>query len=145
MNVNKRGRIVLLGVLHDGRRLADMDARRLETLPRQQRGQQRLRIAQAQVGLVPMNLAGWLQREPTNSERVLFHREYLRLEDLGLIERCNLHGGRRTTHLRLTEAGRRLARALLLGDGEDEQSEAGTDEALIDLDTIEFMPIELPV
>jgi hypothetical protein len=147
MKVNNRGRLVLMSVLQDQRRLAEQDSQAVHgpthhVSGRQQRGRHRLRIAQAQAGLVPIDLAGWLEREPTNSERVLFHREYLRLEDSGLIERCNLHGGRRTTHLRLTAAGRELAEDLLQGLDDEHEVEGG--DALIDLDTVVFLPIEMP-
>jgi DNA-binding MarR family transcriptional regulator len=102
-----------------------------------------LRIIEARAGLVPIDLAGWLGREPTNSERVLFHREYIRLEDVGLIERCNLHGdrgGRRTTHLRLTPAGHRIAEELLV-----EKDPGDEPDSSFDLDAVEFLPIEWPL
>jgi hypothetical protein len=141
MSVNKRQRIILVGVLEDEQRLANMPADDLGSMPRDQLGRHRLRVRHARAGLVPMNLAGWLGRVPTNSECVLFHREYLRLEALGLIERCNLRGGRRTSHLRLTPAGRRVAEDLLaeeLGMDAEESTEP------IDLASIEFLAIELP-
>ena len=99
----------------------------------------RITVRNAQNGLVPMNLPGWLVRTPTNSDHVLFHREYLRLEGMGLIERVSLTGGRRTTHLLLTPAGRRMAEALL---AEEYGCEADED---IDWSNLEFEPIELPV
>jgi len=44
----------------------------------------------------------------------MFHRAYKRLEALGLLERDNLYGyGERTSHLRLTDAGERIAGELL--------------------------------
>jgi len=142
MIVNNRQRIILTGVLADQRRIANQDVGQFDGMSRQQRGRHRLRIAEARAGLVPIDLAGWLGREPTNSERVMFHREYGRLEARGLIERCNLHGGhrgRRTTHLRLTSAGRRLAEDLLASVDGGEAADPP-----IDLDDIEFLPIELP-
>lgn len=127
-----------MGVLDDEQRLGDQDLRAFDGLPRQQRGRYRLRAAQAQAGLVPIDLAGWLGREPTNSDRVMFHREYGRLERLGLIERCNLHGGPRTTHLRLTDLGRQVAADLLA------ELEGDDHDPPIDLSAIEFIPIEVP-
>ena len=99
----------------------------------------RITVRNAQNGLVPMNLAGWLGRAPTHSDHVLFHREYLRLEGMGLIQRVSLTGGRRTTHLRLTPAGRRLAEGLLAEEYGPEADEG------IDWANVEFEPIELPV
>jgi hypothetical protein len=139
MIVNNRQRIVLIGVLADERRIATQDVGQFDGLPRQQRGRYRLRVAEAQAGLVPIDLPGWLEREPTNSERVLFHREYARLEAMRLIERCNLHGGRRTTHLRLTAAGRRIAEDLVADTDPGDEPDPP-----FDLDAIDFLPIEWP-
>ena len=93
MNLTQRQRIVLLGVLEDQQSLASMAT---DVGSRLDRGRQRITVRNAQNGLVPMNLPGWLGRAPTNSDHVLFHREYLRLEDMGLIQRVSLTGGRRT-------------------------------------------------
>jgi hypothetical protein len=136
MNLTHRQRTVLLGVLEDQRRLADMPT---DIGPRLDRGRQRITVRNARNGLVPMNLPGWLGRAPTNSDHVLFHREYLRLEGMGLIERISLTGSRRTTHLRLTPAGLRLAEHLLA-----EEYGPVADED-IDWSNVEFEPIELPV
>ena len=136
MNLNERQRIILLGVLEDQRHLVDMPT---DVGSRIDRGRQRIIARNAQAGLVPMNLAGWLGRAPTNSEHVLFHREYLRLEDMGLIERCNLTGGRRTTHLRLTPDGQCMAEELLA-------EEYGPDiDDGIDWTNVEFETIEMPL
>ena len=136
MPMTQRQRTVLLGVLEDQRRLANMAT---DVGSRLDRGRQRITVRNAQDGLVPMNLPGWLGRAPTNSDHVLFHREYLRLEGMGLIQRVSLTGGRRTTHLRLTPAGRHMAEALLA-----EEYGADADED-IDWSNVEFEPIELPV
>jgi len=136
MPLTQRQRTVLIGVLEDQRRLADMPT---DVGSRLDRGRQRITVRNAQNGLVPMNLPGWLGRAPTNSDHVLFHREYLRLEGMGLIERVSLTGGRRTTHLRLTPAGRRMAEALW---AEEYGPDADED---IDWSNVEFEPIELPV
>jgi hypothetical protein len=131
MHLNERQRIVLLGILEDQRTLAEMPT---DYGSRIDRGRHRIIARNASAGLVPMNLAGWLGRAPTNSEHVLFHREYLRLEDMGLIERCNLTGGRRTTHLRLTPEGQRMA----------EEYGPETDDG-IDWANVEFEPVEIPM
>jgi DNA-binding MarR family transcriptional regulator len=68
----------------------------------------------------------------------MFHHEFIRLEGLGLLERHNLHGGSRTTHLKLTAEGERLARELL---GEDAATGSGT----LKLEDLEFLPIEWPL
>jgi len=136
MSLTQRQRTVLLGVLEDQRRLADMPT---DVGSRLDRGRHRITVRNAQNGLVPMNLPGWLGRAPTNSDHVLFHREYLRLEGMGLIERISLTRGRRTTHLRLTPAGRRMAEALWA-----EEYGADADED-IDWANVEFEPIEWPV
>jgi hypothetical protein len=112
-----------------------------EGLSREQLGRLRLAVRDARVGLVPMNLAGWIGREPTNSECVLFHREYARLEGMGLIERWNPHGGRRTSHLKLTPAGRRVAEKLL---AEGIAEATPEDDEPIDWSTVDLMPIEMP-
>ena len=136
MPMTQRQRTVLLGVLEDQRRLADMPT---DVGSRLDRGRHRITVRNAQNGLVPMNLSGWLGRAPTNSDHVLFHREYLRLEGMGLIQRVSLTGGRRTTHLRLTPTGRRVAEALWT---EEYGPDADED---IDWSNVEFEPIELPV
>lgn len=135
MPMTQRQRTVLLGVLEDQHRLADMPT---DVGSRLDCGRQRITVRNAQNGLVPMNLPGWVGRAPTNSDHVLFHREHLRLEGMGLIQRVSLTGGRRTTHLRLTPAGRRVAEALW---AKEYGPEADDD---IDWSNVEFEPIELP-
>ena len=113
MKLNERQRLILMGLLRDQRELSEMDSTD-SGIPRGRAlGSHRLRIRLAREGLVPMNLAGWIGREPTNSERVLFHREYVRLEGMGLIDRVSRWGGRRTTHIRLTPLGREMAEQVL--------------------------------
>ncbi len=75
---------------------------------------------------------------PTNSERVVYHREYGRLEHMGLIERLRHGGGRRTTHLKLTRVGRRVAEGMLAAEYEPEADED------IDWSNVEFTPVEMP-
>lgn len=142
MFLNDRQRQILLGVLEDRQRLAAMDPAQPGIPYGPARGAHRLRVRRAREGLVPMNLAGWIGRDPTNSDRVLFHRACVRLEGMGLLLRCNPAGGRRTTHLKLTAAGQSLARRLL-----DEESDAPnqTYEAWdIDWAHLDLLPIEIP-
>lgn len=141
MHLTQRQRIVLIGVLEDERNLTKMPVDSHATTSRLDMGRRRIIIRNAQAGLVPMNLAGWLGRAPTNSDHVLYHREYLRLEGLGLIERYNPHGGRRTTHLKLTPSGRRMAEQLLAKGDDLGGAEAGD---MIDWSSVEFEPIEMP-
>jgi hypothetical protein len=141
MQLNERQQVILMGILHDQKRLAGLPWGGEVGVSRDALGRHRLRIRYAREGLVPMNLADWIGHAPTNSECVLFHREYARLEDMGLIVRHNPYGGRRTSHLRLTEAGRVLAEHLLV---EDLGTEGDTNGQAIDWSNVELMPIELP-
>lgn len=141
MHLTPRQRTVLIGILEDERNLTRMPVdgpvgSRLE------RGRRRIVMRNARAGLVPMNLTGWLGHVPTNSEHVLYHREYARLEDMGLIHRCNLSGGRRTTHLRLMPAGRRIAETLLAEEYGSDDEDA---DEVIDWSNVEFLPIEIPL
>ena len=83
-------------------------------LSRDARQRRRLAAYDAQAGLVPMRLSNLLGHVQTRGERVRFHREYARLEAMGLLERHYLSSGCRATHLRLTEAGQRIAENLLV-------------------------------
>ena len=143
MQLNDKQRLVLKGILRDRQRLAGMDWHAGDNLPRKECGRHRLRIQQARDGYVPMNLGGWIGHPPTASEAVMYHREYHRLEAMGLIERYNFYGGRRTSHLSLTEAGEEIVCAILAGQEPPERR--SDDEAPIDWENIELLPIELPV
>jgi hypothetical protein len=118
-----------VGVLADQRRLTGLPVGTDAGLSRDQLGRRRIIVRDAQAGLVPMNLGGWLGHMPSNSECVLFHREYLRLEGMGLLERHNQRGSRRTSHLRLTAAGRWVAEGLLA-----KEASIATDETVEPLD-----------
>ena len=124
-----RQRAILTGVLADQRHLSALPVGADMGLSRDQLGRRRMIVRDAQAGLVPMDLAGWLGHVPSNSECVLCHREYLRLEGMGLLERHNQRGGRRTSHLRLTPAGRWVAEGLLA-----EESTVAIDETVEPLD-----------
>jgi hypothetical protein len=139
MNLTWRQKTILAGVLRDQRAIAAMDYHGGDNLPYMVKGNYRLRIHRAQAGYVPIDVENWLGAPPTNSETVMFHREYGRLEKMGLLERHNWAGGRRTTHLRLTEEGAKIAEGLLA-----EESPMATNEPL-DIGDLELMPIDWPL
>jgi hypothetical protein len=112
MKLNEKEKAVLLGVFEDREHLASLPSDPAGVAYGPQLGAYRLRIKYAQEGLVPMNLAGWIGHTPTESECVMYHRAYKRLEAVGLLDRINLCRGRRTSHLRLTPAGEATARSL---------------------------------
>ena len=138
MQLNERQRLIPAGVLKDHRALINMPTGRDVGLSGDALGRRRLVVRDAQAGLVPMNLAGWIGHTPTPSECVLFHREYARLEGMGLLERHNLRGGTRTSHLRLTSAGRWVAEGLLA-----EEAPIDTGEPL-DLANLDWSSLGLP-
>jgi hypothetical protein len=140
MQLNGRQRLILLGVLQDQRQLA-LPWGDDHGMSRDALGRRRLRIRQAREGMVPMALEGWIRHMPSNSEHVLYHRACVQLEGMGLLERHNLAGGARTTHLKLTPAGRWVAQRLLA-----EEYAQGTDgiDEMIDWSSVELMPIEMP-
>jgi hypothetical protein len=108
-----RQEAILAGILRDQRAIAAAGWHAGDNLPPQQRGRHRMAFRRASEGLVAMNLASWLGYVPTPSDRVGLARDCQRLADMGLLERHNLAGGARTTHLRLTEAGRKVAEGIL--------------------------------
>lgn len=130
-----------MGVHQDQQRLAAMPRAELHSMSRGELGRHRLRVHLARQGMAPMALENWLGHAPTNSDRVLCHHACVQLEGMGLLLRCNPSGGRRTTHLKLTPAGRLAAEQLLAeeyglaGDGSNEA---------IDWSNVEFMPVEIP-
>ena len=139
MQLNERQRLILMGVLRDQRELINLPVGADAGLSRDQLGRRRLAVRAAQTGLVPMNLAGWIGHVPSNSECVQYHREYSRLEGLGLLERHNLRGGRRTSHLRLTRTGRWVAEGLLA-----EEAPADEPDEPLDIGDVDLLPIEMP-
>ena len=80
---------------------------------RRQRERQLHRVRMAREGLTAVSLWRWLGRTVTATDRVLCHRELLRLETLGLLIRQAGRSGRRTTYVKLTESGEAIARQLL--------------------------------
>lgn len=141
MQLNERQRLILMSILLDQRHLASLPWRDVNGMPRGAVGRYRLRIQLARQGLVSVALHNWLDRSPTASEVVLFSREYERLAGKGLLERHNRHGGRRTSHLRLTPAGRRIAEQVLA----EESGLDGTVDTTIDWSHLTFLPVEMPV
>ncbi len=136
MNLTWRQETVLAGVLRDQRAIAAQDFHGGDNLAYMPKGNYRLRIRRAQAGYVPINLQGWLSAPPSNSESVMFHRTHIKLERMGLLERHNLGGGTRTTHLRLTEEGMRIAEGLL---AEEAPIDTGEQFDLADLDMSSLM------
>ena len=141
MQFNDRQRRILIGVLQDQQRLAGMPWGDDHSMSRDALGRHRLRIRHARQGMVPMALEDWLGHPATNSDHVLCHRACIQLEGMGLLVRCNPFGGQRTTHLKLTPAGRHAAERLLAE--ECAQGADGIDE-MIDWSSVELMPIEMP-
>jgi hypothetical protein len=131
MQLNERQRLILAGVLKDHRGLINMPTSRDVGLSGDRLGRRRLVVRDAQAGYIPMNLSAWVGHAPSNSECVLYCREYARLEGMGLVERHNLRGGRRTSHLKLTSAGRWVAENLL---AEEAPIDTGEPLDLADLD-----------
>jgi len=111
--LNERQRLILLGVLQDQRRLAAMPWGDGLGMSRDALGRHRLRVQYAREGMVAVSLEQWLGYPPSNSDHVLCCREYRRLEGMGLLKRCNPFGSNRTTHLKLTADGIRVAERLL--------------------------------
>jgi hypothetical protein len=139
-----RQRAIVTGVLADQRHLSALPVGADAALSRDQLGRRRIIVRDAQAGLVPMNLGGWLGRAPSNSDCVLCCREYARLEDMGLLERHNLRGGRRTSHLKLTPAGRWVAEALLAEDASTAVDAGDQVAAPFDLADLDMSSITLP-
>jgi hypothetical protein len=61
----------------------------------------------------PHNLARWLGHAATASESAVFSRALRNMEAMGLVLRVNRWGGSKTTHVRLTAAGRAEAERLV--------------------------------
>ena len=85
-----------------------------------------------------MNLWRWLGRTVTGSDRVLCHRELLRLEAAGFLKRYAGRSGRRTTHVKLTTNGLRVARRLLAQQND-------TADEPFDVEDIPMLPLDWPV
>lgn len=140
MNLSWRHKAILAGILHDQRAIAAQDYHAGDNLPYMAKGNYRLRIQHARDGYVSANLEGWLGVPATNSETVMFHRAQVQLARMGLIERHNLAGARRTTHLRLTEDGMHVAEGLLPED----PIATGEPLDMADLDLSSLLPLLEP-
>ena len=108
-------RTILAAVLADIRRLEAVPDRPSPGISRDQwREAWRERQELEQFG-VRHDLARWLGYPPSPSDSAVFSRTLRQMEDLGLLVRVNRWGRRsatrvgRTTHVRLTPAGERLA------------------------------------
>jgi len=151
---SERQQLILAGVLRDLRRIcpATVNNRNVnssgayEGTPkarRRQRERQLQRARAAREGLAVVNLWRWLGRSPSGSDRVLVHRDLLRLEAMGLLTRQAGRSGRRTTHVKLTAPGHQLARRLLA-----EQNALAADDADDDSFAIEdfsMLPLDWPM
>ena len=106
---------ILTGLYLDTRALGTV---RVAPAWRSERAIKRLRAGADDVARRGVRLAygRWLGRPPSQAERRALSRALVRLEKAGYLVR---HGRRRTTHVRLTEGGVALARAVLeTPDGE---------------------------
>jgi hypothetical protein len=138
MTLSWRHEAVLAGILRDERAIAAQGYHGGDHMDVPHRGRHRLTFKRAAEGFVPMNLSGWLGRGVTPSDSVLFSRVYSQLEKMRLVERVNLSGGARTTHLRLTEAGRKVAEGLL------PEEDAGDAAEPLEIGDLDWSSIELP-
>jgi len=101
------------------------------------------RVRAAREGLAPVNLWRWLGRAVTGSDRVLCHRELLRLEAAGLLKRYAGQSGRRTTHVELTANGQKIASQLLAQQDADAIDATAADETFDFEDTL-LLPLDWP-
>jgi len=83
MQPNDKQRRILVGVLRDRQRLASTPVSLPDDVSRRAVGSARLKARMARDGLVPVNLGGWVGHLPTSSETVMYCREYLRLTQAG--------------------------------------------------------------
>jgi len=99
------------------------------------------------------DLARWLGYPPSRSESAAFSRTLRQMEDLGLLVRVNRWGRRhptrvgRTTHVRLTPAGERMAEGLLCPPGASAAADSpddGVNEDAIDWENVVFLPVPFP-
>jgi len=122
--LNERQQLIIMGILRDLCRIlrATVNYRKVNSsrpgqatagARRGQRERHLRNVRAAREGLASVNLWRWLGRSPSGVDRVLCHRELLRLESMGLLTRKSGRSGRRTTHVKLTPIGQRIARKLL--------------------------------
>lgn len=111
MDLTPRQTKLLAGAYADLRHYATLPPRYRHGDPELVR--ERTAINHAQLGLVRTDPARWLSEPMTASLSVLASRDLKSLEAAGLLERhCLGAAGDRTTHLRLTLEGERLAASM---------------------------------
>ncbi len=142
MRLTPHMRTVLKEVLADIERLEGMPQHLEPSMDRDVWRARRLERQELERFGVRYRLERWLGRPPSRSDSAVFSRTLRHMEDLGLLVRVNRWGPRsatrvgRTTHVRLTPAGERLARDLA------EEESAGPVET-IDLESVTFEPLYL--
>lgn len=122
MRITTNVRVVLTALLADEARIRDEHQRASElwhrdrfAYDRHEYGQIRARCEDLERLGVPSNLGGWLGHEPSPSDSASFSRTTRTMEAAGLIERHNWLGGHRTTHIKLTPAGEKVAKRIVGG------------------------------
>lgn len=150
IQLTQRQQLILTGVLRDVRRVLRraVNHRKVNSSAalegtvrtrRWQRDRESRRARAARAGLVVVNLWRWLGRSPSGSDRVLVHRDLLRLEAMGLLKRQADRSGRRTTHVKLTAPGHQIARRLLA------QQDALADDEAFDVEDFSMLPLDWPM
>ncbi|MDP6117336.1 MAG: hypothetical protein QGF00_34845 [Planctomycetota bacterium] len=81
MSLTSKEERVLLGAYRDLDHLVN------RFIPRHRNGRQILKKKNAKLGIIPLNLSGWLGHSPSASESVMYSRAYKSLEEKGLIEK----------------------------------------------------------
>jgi hypothetical protein len=109
--MNDREQFVLANVLADKRHYSAQEVTAFGG-DRFARARHNRIVNEARQGIVPLDPSRWLGRPPTASEATLFCRSYAALERRGFVARLAGMGGR-TTHLKLTPEGERIAAELL--------------------------------
>ena len=98
------------------------------------------------------DLARWLGYPPSPSDSAVFSRTLRRMEDKSLLLRVSRWGGRRTTHVRLTPAGKRRAEDLLskpdfeaAQESPDVAETETEDTEPVDWANLVFLPVRFPL
>ena len=134
MRLTEHMKTVLTSVLVTEQALRDGSATFSTNGPREKQLRRRMDLADLDRFGVRYDLSAWLGRPTTASDSAVFSRTLRRMEDLGLIVRVNRWGGRRTTHVQLTPAGRSAAECVA------RQRQAEADKLMAQL-----LPIEMPL
>ena len=113
MNLTPNMKTLLVAILEEMRRLEAVPDRPASGMDREQwRTQWYERRDYERFG-VHHDLALWLGHTPTPSDSAVFSRALRNMEDMGLLVRVNRYGGRRATHVQLTDMGRTEAERLV--------------------------------